>query len=941
MLFKDRKSFLVRFVLTLVLLSGALATTQVRAQAAVYRVTPAGAVDPGCGGSWSNPCDLQYALTTLVSAGDEVWVAAGTYKPTTGTDRAISFTLQNGVALYGGFGGAETLRSQRAPQSNLTILSGDIGVVGDNSDNSYHVVVGSNTDNTAILDGFTVTGGNADPDRMRMGGGMLNENGSPTVSNVIFNGNAAGIGGGMYNGGAWGDPAESNPVLTNVVFSDNSAIEGGGMENQFTSNPSLTNVTFSNNSALRSGGGMTNYENSSPTLIDVTFSGNTAGMGGGIMNWSYSSPTLTNVTFYENSAEMGGGMANDSDSIPTLQNVTLSGNQASQGGGVYNGYSSSANIANSILYGNTEDQIYDYEGVANVTYSIVQGGYDGTGNLDADPLLGPLQDNGGFTQIMALGAGSPAIDAGSNANCPATDQRGAIRPHGAACDIGAYEFGAGAGPTPTPTVRMVSSNGAPLDGKPVYAFNGSTYTGRHGVTNANGEVAISLPDGDYRFRVDVDGTQFWSGPQNHCSVPGCLSVVVTVPEPVVVTVQEPDGMLPMNDLNVYAFNGATYTGYHGRTDQNGQLSLRLPAGSYRFRADFNGTQFWSDTANHCDVPDCESADVTVSKPVVVAVLDPYGMPKEGLKVYAFTGSAYTGYSVTTDGNGWAVFTLPFGNYRFRADFNGTQFWSDPANHCEVSGCEYADITVSQPVAVNVLDTYGRPGSGLKVYAFNGSTYTGYSQTTGDDGQAFLTLPFGNYHFRVDFNGTQFWSDTVNHCEVSGCEYVAVTISKPVTVSVLDTDGAVKAGVKVYAFHGSTYTGYNKTTGDTGEAVFTLPLGNYRFRADLNGTQFWSDVTNHCELPGCEYASVTVSQPVTVSVLDTQGTPRAGLKVYAFNGSTYTGYSKTTNADGQAIFTLPLGSYRFRADDAGVQYWSEPSNHCSLPGCLSASVTITE
>jgi hypothetical protein len=70
----------------------------------------------------------------------------------------------------------------------------------------------------------------------------------------------------------------------------------------------------------------------------------------------------------------------------------------------------------------------------------VQGGSPGIGNFDADPLIGPLQDNGGFTQTMALSAGSPAINAAYDASCPSTDQRGVIRPQGSHCDMGAYEY---------------------------------------------------------------------------------------------------------------------------------------------------------------------------------------------------------------------------------------------------------------------------------------------------------------------------------------------------------------------------------------------------------------------------------------------------------------------------------------------------------------------
>jgi predicted outer membrane repeat protein len=195
------------------------------------------ATAPNDGSSWAHAhTDLQSALAAS-SPDEEIWVAAGTYKPTSTADRTISFTLKNGVALYGGFVGTETSRTQRNYQANVTILSGDIGAQGDHSDNSYHVVVGSAMNNSAVLDGFTVANGKtndglgASPENM--GGGMYNQNGDPSVSNVIFTGNQGTFGGGMYNGGDSGQPGSgSHPVLTNVTFQNNTGIEGGGMRNE-------------------------------------------------------------------------------------------------------------------------------------------------------------------------------------------------------------------------------------------------------------------------------------------------------------------------------------------------------------------------------------------------------------------------------------------------------------------------------------------------------------------------------------------------------------------------------------------------------------------------------------------------------------------------------------------------------------------------------------
>lgn len=365
------------------------------------------------GTSWTDAyTDLQSALADAGCT--EIWVAIGTYKPTSGSDRTISFTLLNGVEIYGGFSGTETLRAQRDWVANATTLSGDLNAddVGftNNGENSYHVVKSVGMNSTAVLDGFTISGGNANNDPAdNDGGGMRNSGGSPTVTNLTFSGNAAiAAGGGMYNG-------VSSPILTNVTFSGNGALGGGGMANF----------------------------NSSPALASVTFSGNLAALGGGMYN-ADSNPTLTNVTFGGNTGVEGGGMFNNNSS-PTLTNVTFSGNTASNsGGGIYNTNDSSPAINDVILWGDGTE-ITDVSGSAPIIRdSVVEGGCPGgatcTNIITGNPNLGPLQDNGGYTQTMALGALSSAIDAGGvNSTCAGTDQRGVSRPQGAACDIGAFE----------------------------------------------------------------------------------------------------------------------------------------------------------------------------------------------------------------------------------------------------------------------------------------------------------------------------------------------------------------------------------------------------------------------------------------------------------------------------------------------------------------------
>jgi hypothetical protein len=300
---------------------GAVEYQVVSSYARIYVSASQTAPDGGDGLTWATAYkDLQSALTGCTTA--EIWVARGTYPPTTGTDRAISFAMRPGTAIYGGFLGNETSLSQR-PAINLTTpstttLSGDIGTVGNNTDNSYHVInnlVGLSE--TVVLDGFVVTGGNANgssPDNT--GGGMYNNgagsgNGSsPGIRNCFFVGNQATFGGAIFNGGF--QNGNSSPAITNTVFQSNTAVNGGGAiynagYGSGNSSPALINCAFLRNGATNGGSLYNDATNgsSSPALINCSFQGNTATNGGGVYNYAdggSSNPTLTNCVLFGNGA---------------------------------------------------------------------------------------------------------------------------------------------------------------------------------------------------------------------------------------------------------------------------------------------------------------------------------------------------------------------------------------------------------------------------------------------------------------------------------------------------------------------------------------------------------------------------------------------------------------------------------------------------------------
>jgi hypothetical protein len=145
------------------------------------------------------------------------------------------------------------------------------------------------------------------------------------------------------------------------------------------------------------------------------------------------------------SDEYGGGIYIDSSS-PTLMHVSLFDNTANIDGGGFFVNTASPALTNALVWGNTPNQLTGIYFTLTVTYSDIQGGYSGDGNIDLDPVLGPLADHGGFTKTHALLAGSHAIDAGTSNGCPRADQRGYFRPidgnkdGSRLCDMGSYEY---------------------------------------------------------------------------------------------------------------------------------------------------------------------------------------------------------------------------------------------------------------------------------------------------------------------------------------------------------------------------------------------------------------------------------------------------------------------------------------------------------------------
>ena len=314
-----------------------------------------------------------------------------------------------------------TVRSQEGPESCI------IDCEAKGRGFYFHSGEGLNS----VVEGFTITNGD--------GGGMDIRDSSPTVIDCIFTENSARSGGGM-------NIRDSNSTVTNCTFTRNSARNKGGGMNIEYSNSTVTNCMFTGNST-QEGGGMC-VVGGSLAITNCTFTGNSTAVGGGMSCYD-GSPTIINCSFTGNSARLYGGGIFNVHCSPTITNCTFIGNSSTDaGGGLENRGLSDTTLINCIVLGNAPDQISDYDNNsrANVSYSNIQGGWDGEGNIDSDPLFvdadtgdyhlrsetGRWNPNGG--SWIKDDVTSPCIDAGD----PNSDWSGETWPHGGRINMGAY-----------------------------------------------------------------------------------------------------------------------------------------------------------------------------------------------------------------------------------------------------------------------------------------------------------------------------------------------------------------------------------------------------------------------------------------------------------------------------------------------------------------------
>jgi len=420
-----------------------------------YEQAVSGITDSGRGGG-IYVAGSSAAIQNCILSGNTALYGGGLYNYTNaGPITLAGCTLIRNTAQYGGGiynynYGPDTITLAGCAFTNNTVTYNGGGILNYNYGAGTITLTGCTfTANAAVNTSSNGVNGN--------GGGALNSNygaGTIALTGCLFTSNTSSNGNGNSGGGVYNvNNIGGTITLTGCTFTANTASNGnsngngGGIYNSNTGTITLTGCTFANNAAPYGGGiNNSNAGRGTTTLTGCTFTNNTATYnGGGVYNGNNGRGTITlaNCTLAANSARYGGGVY-DYDSTynigtTTLINCTLTANTASNGngGGIYN-YNTHAGtiiLINDIAYGDTGGEVANLNNdnfyLVPVNHCDVQGGYSGTGNIDADPLFVSAPAD------LHLQSGSPCLGAGTSAGAPATDKDGSTRPNPPS--IGAYE----------------------------------------------------------------------------------------------------------------------------------------------------------------------------------------------------------------------------------------------------------------------------------------------------------------------------------------------------------------------------------------------------------------------------------------------------------------------------------------------------------------------
>jgi len=445
------------------------------------------------------------------------------------------------------------------------------------------------------------------------------------------------------------------------------------------------------------------------------------------------------------------------------------------------------------------------------------------------------------------------------------------------------------------------------------------------VTNSNGEAGFSLADGSYKIRIDCLGRQFWT---EIFAVPGATSLTHAIPhQNVTITVSgDYNGNLqPKANVSTYLFTpSGSYVNVTTKTDAEGRAAFSVPPGDYKVRADYLGGQHWSGVFNQTD------KQIVINEGMADVFVNRNGTGLPNVKVYVFSSAgSYLNLLATTGPAGAASFRLPESTYRFRGDYQGSQFWVTETVVAHQSNALNLD-TGGGLFTLRVEKATGVALAEKPVYVFTPSgSYLNITAQTNAQGEVSFALSSGWYRFRVDYMGYQFWCDalevpnTLSHLMSIGHRETTISVNTFYTGAV-----APLPDVKVYLFtEAGSYLNLNSTTDAQGQVMFNLPDKNYKVRVDYLGGQFWSEVFQWQD------KEVVIDEGMVDLHVTWNDEEVSGAPVYLFTETgSYLNRNVSTDAQGHGQFTAPVKGYKFRIDYNGHQYWTPvitPIGHQSL------------
>jgi len=722
-----------------------------------------GDADAGNGGGIDNTGTL--TVTNSIFANNSGTDGGGIENQATGTATITGCTFTNNSAAGNG-GGIDNAGTVTIADCTLTDNSADAGNGGGIFSGSNATLTVDHTtfaSNTAATFGggirnegtATVTASGFEFNGASHGGGIDNDR-LATVTNCTLDNNSATFGGGIGNGGT--------ATVTNCTLAYDSGSDSGGGLFNFAGTVTVTGCNFDHDSAVFGGGLFTHAGTALATVTDCTFAGDAAGSnGGGIYNDE--TVNITNCTLTENSAaDFAAGINNFG--AATLTNCTVADNSATNAGGGILSTTGAITVNNTIVAANQAVAAPDFSGALNPSSSFnligdgtglsgvstgVQGNQVGTTASPINPLLGPLQDNGGLTRTVALLPGSPAIDSGSNAlaldaggNMLTTDQRGVARITNGTVDIGAFE-------SRPFTIAITSGNEqSSTVGTAFVNPLAATVTSPYGDPVQGGVVSFTAPG---------------SGAGATVSGGSGTIAIATI---------DPAGQAAVAvAANTVAGNYAVMASARGATFPAGFSLTNTPRAAASMTATFGTSQ--STTVGYA-----------FKTPLQVLVADAYGNAVPGAIVTFLTpssgaGGSFRGGAVVTS-NALGIAAPTFSANTKAGSYVVSAFVSGVAAATSFSLTNTPDVASTLLITAPPAVTRGAPFSftvtALDRYSNIATSYSGTVSFSSSDRKA--SLP-ANYTFIASDNGVHTFQATFNTVDSQ-----TLTVSDTVTLSLTST-----------------------------------------------------------------------------------------------------------------------------------------------------------